>query len=233
MDFVCRCISLRLLSSQVRLSPSTPSSFGTRWAQTRGVPTTMTPISATPWPPESSLVTTHPMWPWACREEPIWPEKWVVKCRNHYLSVIPPICQVVLYNSNLTNLHNLTGDQIGAYFGYTIATCDINGDGLDDILIGAPMWTDFTLMGKFETGRVYVVYQDKNVSSAQLSLLKHGKKLIRQLFCQWLHIRFQAQDRGTWGSGGRCSSSLCSHPICQTGGILRSEKLIQFIMRRS
>merc|ERR1719411_1918829 len=70
--------------------------------------------------------------------------------------------KVVLYNSNLTNLHNLTGDQIGAYFGYTIATCDINGDGLDDILIGAPMWTDFTLMRKFETGRVYVVYQDKN-----------------------------------------------------------------------
>ena len=73
--------------------------------------------------------------------------------------------QVVLYNSNLTNLHNLTGDQIGAYFGYTIATCDINGDGLDDILIGAPMWTDFSLMGKFETGRVYVVYQNKDVSS--------------------------------------------------------------------
>ena len=77
---------------------------------------------------------------------------------------ITGLFQVVLYNTNLTNLHNLTGDQIGAYFGYTIATCDINGDGLDDILIGAPMWTDFTVMGKFETGRVYVVYQDKNVS---------------------------------------------------------------------
>ena len=79
--------------------------------------------------------------------------------------------QVVLYNTNLTNLHNLTGDQIGAYFGYTIATCDINGDGLDDILIGAPMWTDFTVMGKFETGRVYVVYQDKNVSLTDWSQL--------------------------------------------------------------
>ena len=72
--------------------------------------------------------------------------------------------KVVLYNNNLTNLHNLTGDQIGAYFGYSIATCDINGDTLDDIIIGAPMWTDFTAMGKFETGRVFVVYQDKGVS---------------------------------------------------------------------
>ena len=82
--------------------------------------------------------------------------------------------QVVLYNTNLTNLHNLTGDQIGAYFGYTIATCDINGDGLDDILIGAPMWTDFTVMGKFETGRVYVVYQDKNVSLTDWSQWEPG-----------------------------------------------------------
>ena len=104
--------------------------------------------------------------------------------QGNYLTVISSICQVVLYNSNLTNLHNLTGDQIGAYFGYTIATCDINGDGLDDILIGAPMWTDFTLMGKFETGRVYVVYQDKNVSLVQtcwhFKSLKYGKKSIGQ-----------------------------------------------------
>ena len=101
---------------------------------------------------------------WGCREEPTWAARWV-ELSSWLLDFFLQTClQVVLYNTNLTNLHNLTGDQIGAYFGYTIATCDINGDGLDDILIGAPMWTDFTVMGKFETGRVYVVYQDKNVS---------------------------------------------------------------------
>ena len=88
----------------------------------------------------------------------------------------PCLFQVVLYNTNLTNLHNLTGDQIGAYFGYTIATCDINGDGLDDILIGAPMWTDFMVMGKFETGRVFVVYQDKNVSLTDWSQWEPGRQ---------------------------------------------------------
>ena len=84
-DDVCWCISLTLLSSQVRLSPSTPSSFGIRWAQTREVPMMMTPTSDTPWPLESSLVTTHPMWPWACREEQIWPAKWV-NCSSGELS---------------------------------------------------------------------------------------------------------------------------------------------------
>ena len=70
----------------------------------------------------------------------------------------------MLYNANLTNLNNMTGDQIGAYFGYSVASCDLNGDQLDDVIVGAPMWTNYEIMGKYETGRVYVVYQDKDVS---------------------------------------------------------------------
>ncbi len=65
----------------------------------------------------------------------------------------------------LNNLHNLTGEQIGAYFGYSLASGDVNGDGLDDLIIGAPMFTNYAAaeMMKYETGRVYVVYQDANV----------------------------------------------------------------------
>lgn len=70
---------------------------------------------------------------------------------------------MLLYNANLTNIYNLTGDQIGAYFGYSVASGDVNGDGLDDIIIGAPMWTNYQIMNKFETGLVYVVYQDSEV----------------------------------------------------------------------
>ena len=74
----------------------------------------------------------------------------------------------MLYNANLTNLNNMTGDQIGAYFGYSVASGDLNGDGLDDVIVGAPMWTNYEVMGKYETGRVYVVYQDSNVRAVEI-----------------------------------------------------------------
>ncbi|XP_021948515.1 integrin alpha-PS2 isoform X2 [Folsomia candida] len=70
--------------------------------------------------------------------------------------------KVVIYSSDLTNLHNITGEQIGAYFGYSLCVLDMDGDGLDDIVVGSPMYTDFNDPGmKIETGRIYVIYQTK------------------------------------------------------------------------
>lgn len=71
------------------------------------------------------------------------------------------VTQVVIYSSDLTNLYNVTGEQVGAYFGYSLCVLDTDGDGLDDIVIGAPMFTDYNDAAmKIETGRVYVVYQN-------------------------------------------------------------------------
>ncbi|XP_043190160.1 integrin alpha-PS2-like isoform X1 [Amphibalanus amphitrite] len=68
--------------------------------------------------------------------------------------------KVVLYDSNLRNLFNLTGEQIGSYFGYSVCVADLNGDKLDDIVIGAPFYTDYSnTEGKYETGRVVIAYQ--------------------------------------------------------------------------
>ncbi|CAK9819948.1 Integrin alpha-PS2 [Anthophora quadrimaculata] len=68
--------------------------------------------------------------------------------------------KVILFTSNMTNPRNITGEQMGAYFGYAVASGDIDGDGLDDLIVGAPMYTvpdnpEMTI----ETGRVYVFYQ--------------------------------------------------------------------------
>ena len=66
-------------------------------------------------------------------------------------------------------MNNITGDQIGAYFGYSLASGDLDGDGRDDVIIGAPMWTNYEIMGKYETGRVYVVYQGEQVTAISVA----------------------------------------------------------------
>ncbi|CAH2073081.1 unnamed protein product, partial [Iphiclides podalirius] len=70
---------------------------------------------------------------------------------------------VVLYTWDLMNIKNITGSQIGAYFGYSLASGDIDGDGTDDVIVGAPMFTKPKSNG-FEHGRIYVIYQGKDRS---------------------------------------------------------------------
>ncbi|XP_035905010.1 integrin alpha-PS2 isoform X1 [Anopheles stephensi] len=67
--------------------------------------------------------------------------------------------KVLIYSWNMTNQQNITGEQIGAYFGYSLASVDVDGDRLDDLIIGAPMYTEPNNEGKYETGRVYIMYQ--------------------------------------------------------------------------
>ncbi|XP_055531825.1 integrin alpha-PS2 isoform X2 [Wyeomyia smithii] len=69
--------------------------------------------------------------------------------------------KVLIFSWNMTNQQNITGEQIGAYFGYSLAVVDVDGDKLDDLIVGAPMYTEPNNEGKYETGRVYIIYQDK------------------------------------------------------------------------
>ncbi len=50
----------------------------------------------------------------------------------------------------------LYGHRTGDRTGTTIATGDVNGDGKDDILVGAPLSPN--LMGDGVVGRAYLVY---------------------------------------------------------------------------
>lgn len=75
--------------------------------------------------------------------------------------------QVLLFTWNLTNYQNLTGRvsksrQIGTYFGYAVAASDVDGDHLDDLIVGAPLHTEPNNENKYEVGRVYVFYQGSN-----------------------------------------------------------------------
>jgi hypothetical protein len=50
-------------------------------------------------------------------------------------------------------IQELEGKQAGEYFGAAICVLDVNGDGLDDILVGAPHYGAAKI---WDQGRIYV-----------------------------------------------------------------------------
>jgi hypothetical protein len=50
-------------------------------------------------------------------------------------------------------IHELEGEQIGEYFGAAVCVLDLNGDGLDDLLVGAPHYGE---KRTWDEGRIYV-----------------------------------------------------------------------------
>ena len=55
--------------------------------------------------------------------------------------------------------------QLGSYFGSVICAADVNGDKLDDVIIGAPLYSTNTT----EEGRVYVYLNKGSVSDRFVS----------------------------------------------------------------
>uniref|UniRef100_A0A6Q2Y7C9 Integrin alpha-2 domain-containing protein n=1 Tax=Esox lucius TaxID=8010 RepID=A0A6Q2Y7C9_ESOLU len=60
---------------------------------------------------------------------------------------------------------SLLSTHMGSYFGYAVATADVNNDGMTDVLVGAPMYMIRGSDGRLEeVGRVYVYLQRGNLS---------------------------------------------------------------------
>nr|XP_018672667.1 integrin alpha-8 [Ciona intestinalis] len=73
---------------------------------------------------------------------------------------------VIVYDETMqAPLANFTGEQIGEYFGEGLEVVDLNNDGLDDIIIGSPLYSDVKQKVP-EIGRIYVYYQETGAASS-------------------------------------------------------------------
>ncbi|XP_026499697.1 integrin alpha-PS1 isoform X1 [Vanessa tameamea] len=64
----------------------------------------------------------------------------------------------------------LNGEQFGSSFGYEVAAADVNGDGLPDLLVGAPFY-----FSRDAGGAVYLYINEKHNLPQQYSLKLTGK----------------------------------------------------------
>jgi hypothetical protein len=79
--------------------------------------------------------------------------------------MIELLSQVYIFDFHIAESNNdehrievvkeLEGTQAGEYFGAAVCVLDVNGDGLDDILVGAPHYGDGNKK-TWDEGRLYV-----------------------------------------------------------------------------
>jgi hypothetical protein len=54
----------------------------------------------------------------------------------------------------------ITSNVFGEYFGHSLATVDVNGDGVDELIVGVPFFS--SEKGEYDEGRVLIYESTPN-----------------------------------------------------------------------
>eukprot|EP00057_Strongylocentrotus_purpuratus_P026185 XP_011680659.1 PREDICTED: integrin alpha-V [Strongylocentrotus purpuratus] len=74
--------------------------------------------------------------------------------------------RVFLYDDAFMEYDIITDGDLATYFGHALATSDLNNDGFDDLVIGAPMFTDEerSIDAGWDVGKIFIYYNDQQGS---------------------------------------------------------------------
>ncbi|XP_076290000.1 integrin alpha-5 isoform X2 [Lasioglossum baleicum] len=79
------------------------------------------------------------------------PELWFASSAPKAANMYGQVIVLKQYNGAATEKLFIKGEQYGEYFGATLTSCDINNDGKDELIIGAPHWSK-----DLDEGRIYI-----------------------------------------------------------------------------
>nr|XP_055049279.1 integrin alpha-3 isoform X2 [Misgurnus anguillicaudatus]XP_055049282.1 integrin alpha-3 isoform X2 [Misgurnus anguillicaudatus] len=88
-------------------------------------------------------------------------------------SVMMAESQTSTIGGNLILQSTLKGEQVGSYFGNSIAIVDLNNDSWKDLIVGAPFYFD---RKKLEGGAVYIYMNQNGVFRDKADLVLYGSK---------------------------------------------------------
>ena len=77
----------------------------------------------------------------------------------------------------------LEGEQMGSYYGHSLLCQDLNGDGIDDLVVGAPWYSvyDDQLQSRPDTGRIYFYPGSKTFDSYEFLPYDYNLSAIQKI----------------------------------------------------